>query len=38
MSLFIIPAFCLFSVGPGIGVQSGGKPVCLNLMDAAEYK
>lgn len=36
MSFFINPAFYLFSVGPGISVKSGGKSVCLNLMDAAE--
>lgn len=36
MSFFVNPAFYLFSVGPGIGVKSGGKSVCLNLMDADE--
>lgn len=25
-----------FSVGPGIGAKTGGKSVCLNLMDAVE--
>lgn len=25
-----------FFVGPGIGAKTGGKSVCLNLMDAVE--
>lgn len=28
--------FYLFSVGPGIGAKTGGKSVCLYLMDAVE--
>lgn len=35
-TLHRVMSFCLFSVGPGVGVKSGGKSVCLSLMDAAD--